>query len=147
MALHRAAYLLYTDRGKFSDGRVLVIGPSTVFTEYIGRVLPGLGEDSVHLRAIGELFEGVTATRRDPANVAKVKGDLKMVRVLTDLAWDTPPNAPDRLRTLQADDLTKVRLDIRKRCEAEGIKPNGACAIAARCSPRGWAATRSRTVS
>ena len=77
VALHRAAYLLYTDRSKFADGRVLVVGPSTVFTEYIGRVLPGLGEDSVHLRAIGELFEGVTAIRRDPANVAKVKGDLE----------------------------------------------------------------------
>jgi len=131
VALHRAAYLLYSDRGKFSDGRVLVVGPSTVFTEYIGRVLPGLGEDSVHLRAIGELFEGVVATRRDPASVAKVKGDLKMVRALTELAWDTPPHAPDRLRTLDADDLGKARLDIRRRCEARGIKPNGARAVAA----------------
>lgn len=126
VALHRAAYLLYTDRGKFADGRVLVVGPSTVFTEYIGKVLPGLGEDSVHLRAIGELFEGVVATRRDPAEVARSKGDLKMVRALTELAWDTPPNAPDHLRTLKADDLAKARLEIRKRCEAQGIKPNGA---------------------
>jgi AAA domain/UvrD-like helicase C-terminal domain len=131
VALHRAAYLLYSDRGKFSDGRVLVVGPSTVFTDYIGRVLPGLGEDSVHLRAIGELFEGVIATRRDPAKVAKAKGGLNMVRVLTDLAWDVPPNAPVRLRTLQADDLARARLEIRRRCEAEGIKPNGARAIAA----------------
>jgi hypothetical protein len=131
VALHRAAYLLYADRGKYADGRVLVVGPSTVFTEYIGRVLPGLGEDSVHLRAIGELFEGVVATRRDPAEVARSKGDLKMVRVLADLAWDTPPNAPDRLRTLDADDLARARLDIRKRCEAKGIKPNGARAEAA----------------
>jgi RecA/RadA recombinase len=131
VALHRAAYLLYTDRGKFSDGRVLVVGPSTEFTEYIGRVLPGLGEDSVHLRAIGEMFEGVTATRRDPAKVAKTKGDLHMVRVLTDLAWDTPPQAPDHLGTLNADDLANARLDIRKRCEAGGIKPNAARAVAA----------------
>jgi hypothetical protein len=131
VALHRAAYLLYTDRGKFSDGRVLVVGPSTVFTEYIGRVLPGLGEDSVHLRAIGELFEGVTATRRDPAKVAKTKGDLHMVRVLTDLAWDTPPHAPDHLGTLNADDLANARLDIRKRCEASGVKPNAARTVAA----------------
>jgi DNA helicase IV len=131
VALHRAAYLLYTDRGKFSDGRVLVVGPSTVFTEYIGRVLPGLGEDSVHLRAIGELFEGVTATRRDPADVARSKGDLRMVRVLTDLAWDTPPNAPDHLRTLDAEDLAKARREIRKRCEALGVKPNGGRAVAA----------------
>jgi DNA helicase IV len=131
VALHRAAYLLYTDRGKFSDGRVLVVGPSTVFTEYIGRVLPGLGEDSVHLRAIGELFEGVTATRRDPADVARSKGDLRMVRVLTDLAWDTPPNAPDHLRTLDAEDLATARREIRKRCEALGVKPNGGRAVAA----------------
>ncbi|MEH1017102.1 UvrD-helicase domain-containing protein [Micromonospora sp. CPCC 206060] len=132
VALHRAAYLLYTDRGRFTDGRVLVVGPSTVFTEYIGRVLPGLGEDSVHLRAIGELFEGVVATRRDPASVARSKGDLRMVRVLTDLAWDTPPNAPDHLRTLQADDLAKARLEIRKRCEAKGIRVNGARTEAAK---------------
>jgi hypothetical protein len=131
VALHRAAYLLYTDRGRFSDSRVLVVGPSTVFTEYISRVLPGLGEDSVHLRAIGELFEGVTATRRDSAKVARTKGNLQMVQVLTDMAWDTPPSAPDHLRRLKADDLTKVRLDIRKRCEALGIKPNGGRTIAA----------------
>jgi len=141
VALHRAAYLLYTDRGSsrsvrsepagaVSDGRVLVVGPSTVFTEYIGRVLPGLGEDSVHLRAIGELFEGVTAIRRDSADVARTKGDLRMVRVLTDLAWDTPPKAPDRLRTLNADDLAKARVQIRQRCEALGVKPNSGRAIA-----------------
>jgi hypothetical protein len=126
VALHRAAYLLYAERGKYADGRVLVVGPSTVFTEYIGRVLPGLGEESVHLRAIGELFEGVVATRRDSAEMARSKGDLKMVPVLTELAWDTPPNAPDRLRSLGADDLAKARLEIRTRCEAKGIKPNGA---------------------
>jgi DNA helicase IV len=33
VALHRAAYLLYSDRGNYADGRDLVIGPSTVFTE------------------------------------------------------------------------------------------------------------------
>ena len=132
VALHRAAYLLYTDRGRFADGRVLVVGPSTVFTEYIGRVLPGLGEDTVHLRAIGELFEGVVATRRDPADVARSKGDLKMVRVLTELAWDTPPNAPRRLGRLEAGDLAKARLEVRKRCEARRIKPNGARGQAAK---------------
>lgn len=139
MALHRAAYLHYTDRGTFTDGRILVVGPSTVFTDYIGRVLPGLGEDSVHLRAIGELFAGVTAIRRDSAEAARVKGDLGMVRVLTDLMWQTPPTAPNRLRLfyegqvliLDADDLTTVRQRIRARCEESGIKPNNARAIAA----------------
>ena len=74
VALHRAAYLLYTDRGRFADGRILVVGPSTVFTTYISRVLPALGEDSVHLRALGELVDGVTATRRDPRRVAADQG-------------------------------------------------------------------------
>jgi len=131
VALHRAAYLLYTGGGRFTGGRVLVVGPSTVFTEYIGRVLPGLGEESVQLRAIGELFEGVVATRRDSARVASAKGDLRMVPVLTDLAWDTPPNAPDRLGTLRAEELAKARLEIRSRCEARGIRPNGARPTAA----------------
>lgn len=126
VALHRAAYLLYRDRGRYADGRVLVVGPSAVFTEYIGRVLPGLGEDSVHLRAVGELFDGVVATRRDRAEVARTKGDLRMVRVLTDLAWDTPPNVPDRLWGLDADDLARARREVRRRCEAAGITPNAA---------------------
>jgi hypothetical protein len=94
-------------------------------------VLPGLGEDTVHLRAIGELFDGVVATRRDPAEVARTKGSLAMVRVLTDLAWDTHPGAPNRLSTLKADDLAKARLEVRKRCEAKGVKPNAARAEAA----------------
>ena len=74
VALHRAAYLLYTDRGRFADGRILVVGPSTVFTDYIGRVLPGLGEESVHLRALGELVDGVTATRRDAGAGRRAQG-------------------------------------------------------------------------
>jgi DNA helicase IV len=44
VALHRAAYLLYTDRRRFESGGVLVIGPSDVFMGYIDRVLPSLGE-------------------------------------------------------------------------------------------------------
>ena len=118
VALHRAAYLLYTDRGRFADGRVLVVGPSTVFTTYISRVLPALGEDSVHLRALGELV-----ARRDrapaatPPPVAEIKGSDRMREVLAELMWQTPPTAPDRLRlvyagqvlTLPASELAQVR--------------------------------------
>ncbi|HTF10783.1 MAG TPA: UvrD-helicase domain-containing protein, partial [Asanoa sp.] len=134
VALHRAAYLLYTDRGRFTGGRILVVGPSTVFTNYIGRVLPSLGEDSVHLRAIGELVDGVTATRRDRAEVAEIKGSERMLGVLVELMWQTPPTAPDRLRlvyagqvlTLDAPDLAAARARVRERCEAAGTLPNGA---------------------
>jgi hypothetical protein len=139
VALHRAAYLLYTDRGRFIDGRILVVGPSTVFTTYISRVLPSLGEDSVHLRALGELVEGVTAVRRDPADVARIKGSDRMRQVLTELMWQTPPTAPDRLRvvyagqvlTVPADDLAVARRRVRTRCEAAGTAPNAARSTAA----------------
>ncbi|WP_290870672.1 UvrD-helicase domain-containing protein [Hamadaea sp.] len=138
VALHRAAYLLYTDRGKFADGRVLVVGPSTVFTNYISRVLPALGEESVHLRAIGELTPGVTATRRDSAAVAAVKGDVRMLAVLADLMWQTPPEAPERLKlvysgqvlTLEAAELAAVRQRVRRKGQAESLAPNGAAGIA-----------------
>jgi hypothetical protein len=139
VALHRAAYLLYTDRGRFTDGRILVVGPSTVFTNYIGRVLPSLGEDSVHLRALGELVEGVTATRRDRAEVAQIKGSDRMRGVLTELMWQAPPTAPDRLRlvyagqvlTLGAVELAAARRRVRARCEATGTTPNAARTTAA----------------
>jgi hypothetical protein len=134
VALHRAAYLLYTDRARLTGGRILVVGPSTVFTSYISRVLPSLGEDSVHLRALGELVDGVTATRRDRAEVAQVKGSDRMRDVLAELVWQTPPTAPDRLRlvyagqvlTLGADDLAAARRGVRARCEATGTLPNAA---------------------
>ncbi|MDQ7906104.1 AAA family ATPase [Phytohabitans sp. ZYX-F-186] len=134
VALHRAAYLLYTDRGRFTDGRILVVGPSTVFTSYISRVLPSLGEESVHLRALGELVDGVTATRRDPAALAEIKGGERMCGVLAELMWQAPPAAPDRLRlvyagqvlTLDAADLAAARRRVRQRCAATRTPPNAA---------------------
>ena len=47
VALHRAAYLLYTHRFPLEDQGVLVIGPNRVFLRYIERVLPSLGEAGV----------------------------------------------------------------------------------------------------
>jgi hypothetical protein len=139
VALHRAAYLLYTDRARFTGGHILVVGPSTVFTNYISRVLPSLGEDSVHLRSLGELVEGVTATRRDPPQVAQVKGSDRMRDVLIELMWQTPPTAPDRLRlvyagqvlTLGTDDLAEARRRVRTRCQTTGTMPNAARPAAA----------------
>ena len=47
VALHRAAYLLYTHRFPLEDQGVLVIGPNRVFLRYIERVLPSLGEAGI----------------------------------------------------------------------------------------------------
>jgi hypothetical protein len=138
VALHRAAYLLYTDRERFAGGGVLVVGPSTVFTTYISRVLPALGEESVHLRALGELVGGVTATRRDAPAVAEIKGSDRMLDLLHELMWQTPPAAPERLRltyagqvlTLPATELAEARRQVRSRAESMATAPNAARTLA-----------------
>lgn len=89
VALHRAAYLLYSNRRRFERGGILVVGPGPVFMNYIERVLPSLGEESVTLRAIGavasDVLPEVDATRIDRAAAANVKGSLRMVQVLKNL--------------------------------------------------------------
>ena len=67
VALHRAAYLLYTYRRQLEKRGVLVIGPNATFLRYIGQVLPSLGETSVLLATIGDLMPGITATGSEPA--------------------------------------------------------------------------------
>ncbi|MDP9443417.1 MAG: AAA family ATPase [Actinomycetota bacterium] len=112
VALHRAAYLLYSDRRRFETGGVLVVGPSPVFMRYIERVLPSLGETAVTLRAIGEVVNGLAGTRHDPPAVSAVKGSQRMVRVLERAARDAVPGAPTEFRTFYRDDV--VSLDRRQ---------------------------------
>ncbi|MFT4187369.1 MAG: AAA family ATPase [Aeromicrobium sp.] len=112
VALHRAAYLLYTDRRRFESGGVLVIGPSGVFMNYIERVLPSLGETSVTLRSLGQVVDGVTATRHDEPVAAAAKGSARMVRVLRRLAVEPDPSAPTEFRYFYRDDV--LRLDAQR---------------------------------
>ncbi|CCH79322.1 putative helicase protein [Nostocoides japonicum T1-X7] len=102
VALHRAAYLLYSERRRFESGGILVVGPSAAYTAYIERVLPSLGEESVALRALGDLVDGMTATRVDAPEVAAVKGAPAIRRVLGRLAAATPDGAPTRFRSFVA---------------------------------------------
>jgi DNA helicase IV len=82
VALHRAAYLLYTYRRQLEKRGVLVVGPNATFLRYIGHVLPSLGETSVLLSTIGDLFPGLSATGTEPAEVAAIKGRIGMARVI-----------------------------------------------------------------
>ena len=82
VALHRAAYLLYTYRHQLEKRGVLVIGPNATFLRYIGQVLPSLGETSVLLATIGDLMPGVAATGSDPVEVARIKGRPGMAKVV-----------------------------------------------------------------
>ncbi len=103
VALHRAAYLLYSNRRRFESGGVLVVGPSRVFMNYIARVLPSLGEDSVTLRSIGAVASDVvrvTGDRVDPPPAAAIKGSLRMVKVLRRLIHEPMQEVPLELRIM-----------------------------------------------
>jgi DNA helicase IV len=82
VALHRAAYLLYTYRKQLEKRGVLVIGPNATFLRYIGQVLPSLGETSVLLATIGDMMPGIEATGTEPAEVAQIKGQAAMAKVV-----------------------------------------------------------------
>jgi DNA helicase IV len=98
VALHRAAYLLYSDRRRYESGGILVVGPSAAYTAYIERVLPSLGEDTVTLRSLGDIAAGVTTERLDTPAAAAIKGSLKIRRILSRAVHDAIPDAPTQLR-------------------------------------------------
>jgi DNA helicase IV len=104
VALHRAAYLLYTDRRRYESGGVLIIGPSGVFMRYIERVLPSLGETAVALRSLGEVVNGVKSSRHDDPAVADIKGSARMAELLRRAARQAVPGAPDEFRIFYRDD-------------------------------------------
>ena len=82
VALHRAAYLLYTYRKELEESGVLIIGPSQAFVHYIDDVLPCLGETDILIRTMAQMLPGVKVNCKDSPLAAKVKGDLRMVHVL-----------------------------------------------------------------
>ncbi|MFC4145169.1 HelD family protein [Micromonospora mangrovi] len=82
VALHRAAYLLYTHRQQLSTRGVLLVGPNATFLHYISQVLPALAETGVLLRTQGDLFPGVSARRAEPATTAALKGRTVLAEVL-----------------------------------------------------------------
>ena len=83
VALHRAAYLLYTYRQQLLKRGVLVVGPNATFLRYIEQVLPSLGETSVLLSTVADLYPGISARGAEPAETAEIKGRLAMADVIT----------------------------------------------------------------
>ncbi|HEX6470031.1 MAG TPA: ATP-binding domain-containing protein [Streptosporangiaceae bacterium] len=88
VALHRAAYLLYTYRDLLAKRGVLVVGPNTTFLSYIEQVLPALGETSVVLSTIADLYPGVTADRAESPLAAATKGRAVMAEVVAAAVHD-----------------------------------------------------------
>ncbi len=109
VALHRAAYLLYTERRRYETGGVMVVGPSGVFMRYIERVLPSLGETAIALRSLGEVVDGMRATRHDEPAVADVKGSARMAELMRRTARQQAPGSPTEFSLFWYD--TRITLD------------------------------------
>ncbi|MCU1499485.1 MAG: hypothetical protein JWM47_3438 [Acidimicrobiales bacterium] len=106
VALHRAAYLLYTHRFPLEDQGVLVIGPNRLFLAYIEQVLPSLGEAGVQLAVLADLVDDVEIKGRDEPPVARIKGHEAMRPLLVKAVRDRkrglrrPLRLPFGLQTL-----------------------------------------------
>lgn len=109
VALHRAAWLLYTHRDRLAKHGVLVIGPSRAFLHYIDQVLPSLGETDVVLLTPGQLYPPVSTDRTDSDDVAAIKGRATMTRVIR-RAVDARRRIPDHDVALTLEDGTPLTL-------------------------------------
>ena len=84
VALHRTAYLLYSDpRLGHRRGGVLFVGPHQPYLAYVSDVLPSLGEEGVQTCTLRDLVpEGAAATAETDPDVARLKSSADMVTAI-----------------------------------------------------------------
>ncbi len=100
VALHRVAYLFYSERERLERSGVLLVGPSSTFLRYVEQVLPSLGETGVVSTTMSDLLPGVRARGTEPARAAEVKGRSVWVEVLR-RAVRSLQRVPDGPRTIR----------------------------------------------
>jgi hypothetical protein len=95
VALHRTAYLLYSDpRLGHRRGGVLFVGPHQPYLAYVGDVLPSLGEEGVQTCTLRDLVaEGATAAIETDPDVARLKSSADLVRAIEPAVrfYEKPP--------------------------------------------------------
>lgn len=98
VALHRSAYLLYSDpRLEHRRGGVLVVGPHQPYLAYVADVLPSLGEEGVQTCTLRDLVpEGTAAASEADPDVARLKATSDMVRAIEPAVtlYEEPPTKP-----------------------------------------------------
>jgi DNA helicase IV len=109
VALHRVAYLLYTQRDRMQSHGALVVGPTPAFLNHIDRVLPSLGETDVVFMTTGDFVPGLHVTAEDTPDAARLKGSLKILDVLAAAVADRQ-QLPLRPVPIEMPDVT-VRID------------------------------------
>jgi DNA helicase IV len=94
VALHRAAYLLYTHRQRLQTRGVLLVGPNPIFLRYIDQVLPSLGEDEVQLSTPAGLKPQLEMRATEAPATAAAKGDARMAQVVAKALADRERKLP-----------------------------------------------------
>ncbi|WP_425320918.1 HelD family protein [Actinomyces bowdenii] len=117
VALHRVAYLFYSERERLERSGVLLVGPSRTFLRYVEQVLPSLGETGVVSTTIADLVPGVRARGAEPAAVAEIKGDAVWAEILRRAVRDLQ-RVPDQPRTIE---VQGTRLSLEPRDVREAI--------------------------
>ncbi|GAA3436882.1 DNA helicase IV [Kutzneria kofuensis] len=110
VALHRVAYLLYTQRERMERHGVLVVGPNPAFLNHISRVLPSLGESDVVFVTPGDYVPGLHVTAEDTPEAARLKGSLKILDVLRAAVADRQ-RLPEEPIPIELSGIT-VRIDV-----------------------------------
>ncbi|MFF5302306.1 RNA polymerase recycling motor ATPase HelR [Streptomyces sp. NPDC013161] len=95
VALHRSAYLLYSDpRLGHRRGGVLFVGPHRPYLDYVADVLPSLGEEGVQTCILRDLVaEGAAAVVEADPEVARLKSSVELVRAIEPAVrfYEEPP--------------------------------------------------------
>ncbi|WP_163510424.1 RNA polymerase recycling motor ATPase HelR [Fodinicola acaciae] len=95
VALHRTAYLLYSDpRLGHRHGGLLFVGPHRPYLAYIADVLPSLGEEGVRTCTLRDLVtEGAIATVETDPDVAMLKASAELVKAIEPAVrfYEEPP--------------------------------------------------------
>src|SRR5215210_8485602 len=130
VGLHRASWLIYTERERNARSRVLVVGPNRTFMEYVSHVLPALGEGSVEQLAVSDLVEGVTPTVREQPDVARLKADPRLVEVVARAVELRLGGAPEELSLKLEGEYIRVRAREVERLLAETREQHGTTAAA-----------------
>ncbi|MGH3071856.1 MAG: HelD family protein [Gaiellaceae bacterium] len=130
VGLHRASWLIYTERERNARSRVLVVGPNRTFMEYVSHVLPALGEGSVEQLAVAELVPGVEPALRDPPAVARLKADTRMSEVIARAAELKLVSEPEELILKLEGEYIRVRVREQQRLLDEIRELHGTTAAA-----------------